>query len=135
MRKGFVLLLVVAVVAVLGVASSWAEVVRGKVTEIDLKANRLSLMTTGGESLGLTFDPADFIVWKGDDEVETKEVQVGNEAEVGYYSDEAGTKVASWVDLTPIEALEEEESLSEDIESLGEEELAPAEETQPAATE
>ena len=106
MKKAFVLFLMVGAVAFLGLSSASAEVVRGKVVTIDLAANKLSVTTDKGESLALSFDKEDFIVWKGDDEVDAKEVQVGSEAEVGYYADENGAKIASWVDLTPVEASE-----------------------------
>ena len=106
MKKAFVLFLVVGAVVFLGLSSASAEVVRGKVAAIDLTANKISVTTDKGESLALSFDKEDFIVWKGDDEVDAKEVQLGSEAEVGYYADENGAKIASWVDLTPVEASE-----------------------------
>lgn len=116
MKKGFVLFLLVAVVSLLGISAASAEVVRGKV--VDLKDNKLSITTTNGESLVLSVDPEDFIAWKGDDEVDLKAVQVGSEAEVGYYADETGNKIASWIDMTPLaEGAEEEMS----PEALGEE--------------
>ncbi len=92
-----------ALLVVAGVAS--AEVVRGKVSLIDLKANRISIQSEG-KDLSFTFDPQDFIVWKGDDEVETSQIAMGVEAEVGYYTDESGLQIASWVDLTPLAELE-----------------------------
>ena len=80
--------------------SASAEVIRGKVSMIDLKANRVTLQAEGKDH-SFTFDPQDFIVWKGDDEVKTDEIKTGAEAEVGYYTDETGIEIASWVDLTP----------------------------------
>lgn len=130
MRKGLVLFLAVSVVSLLAVASASAEVVRGKVTEIDLNASRLAVQTTDGQSLALSFDKEDFIVWRGDDEVEAKEIQTGSEAEVGYYADESGAKIASWVDLTPVETMEEPAASAEE---LGEEIMETEE--QPAITQ
>ena len=86
--------------------SASAEVIRGKVTMMDLKANRISLQAKGKDH-SFTFDPQDFIVWKGDDEVKTDEIKTGADAEVGYYTDETGVEIASWVDLTPAEEGEE----------------------------
>ena len=82
--------------------SASAEVVRGKVTMVDLKANRISVEIESKER-SFTFDPQDFIVWKGDDEVKVEEIKTGSDAEVGYYKDETGIEIASWVDLTPVE--------------------------------
>ena len=106
MKKGLILFLAVSVLAFFSASPVWAEIARGKVTVAD-PTGELSIMTDGGESLALTYDPEDFIVWQGDDEVEAKEIQVGNEAEVGYYADEGGAQIASWVDLTPVEEMEE----------------------------
>lgn len=101
--KGFALLLAVTLV---WAGSASAEVVRGKVATIDLKTNRITLQSDGKDQ-SFTFDPQDFIVWKGDDEVKTDEIKMGAEAEVGYYTDETGIQMASWVDLTPIAEGEE----------------------------
>ena len=137
MKKGFMLFLAVSVVSLLAVSSLWAEVVRGKIMTMDLNMNKLSVQTTSGESLALSFDKEDFIVWKGDDEVEAKEIQVGSEAEVGYYADENGAKVASWVDLTPLaEATEEPEAaVEETAPEAGTEAAEPAAMAQPEAAE
>ena len=86
--------------------SAQAEVVRGKVTAIDQQAKRISIQAESG-NFNFNFDPEDFIVWKGDDEVKTDEIKTGADAEVGYYTDESGLQIASWVDLTPAEAGEE----------------------------
>lgn len=117
--KGWVWVLAVLMVWV-GVAS--AEVIRGKVTTIDLKANRIAVEAEG-QSRNFTFEPQDFIVWKGDDEVKAEEITEGAEAEVGYYTDETGLEIASWVDLTPLEG---EEMISVPGEELT---TVPAEET------
>ncbi len=81
--------------------------VRGKVTNIDLKGNRVSVQTTDSKDHSFTFDPQDFIVWKGDDEVKVEDIKTGTDAEVGYYADETGKEIASWVDLTPASENEE----------------------------
>jgi len=105
-KKGFVLALGVFVLSFLAVSYGWAEVVEGEITQIDLKGHVLSIRTPQEEVLSVAFDPVDFIVWKGDDEVEPEEIQVGHQAELGYYADENGANIASWVDLTPISELE-----------------------------
>ena len=115
MKRGLIAVVTVCVLSLLVVPSLWAEVVRGKITTVDLNANKLSVQTSSGESLALSFDKEDFIVWKGDDEVEAKEIQTGSEAEVGYYADEAGAKIASWVDLTPVEETEEPAASMEEM--------------------
>ena len=101
--KGLALLVALMLV---GAGSASAEVVRGKVSNIDSKANRITLQANGKDH-SFTFDPQDFIVWKGDDEVKTDEIKNGTDAEVGYYTDETGIEIASWVDLTPVEEGEE----------------------------
>ena len=45
------------------------------------------------------------IIWKGIEDIELSDVSKGQEAEVGYYTDDSGTLIASWVDV-----LVEEES-------------------------
>ena len=103
MRKGFVLYLTVCLLSFLGISSVAAEVVRGEVTSVDSSVGKLSVALAEGETLILTYDPEDFIVWEGDDEVEAKAIKIGSKAEVGYYTDEEDVKIASWLDLTPIE--------------------------------
>lgn len=110
--KGILALMLALMVVSFGIAS--AEVVRGKVTVVDLKANRISVQAEGAEK-NFTFDPQDFIVWQGDDEVKTEDIKAGVEAEVGYYTDENGLEIASWVDLTPLEEGEEVAVPPEDI--------------------
>lgn len=102
MKKGMkgVALFLALFLVLAGIAS--AEVVRGKVTTVDLKTNRISVEIEGKDR-SFTFDPQDFIVWKGDDEVKAEEIKAGTDAEVGYYKDETGIEIASWVDLTPLE--------------------------------
>ncbi|MFH1858330.1 MAG: hypothetical protein ABH845_05465 [Candidatus Omnitrophota bacterium] len=97
--KGLVLLLAV-LLAWSGIAA--AEVIRGKVKAIDLTANRVTMEYENADR-SFTFDPQDFIVWQGDDEVKPEVIKPGIEAEVGYYKDETGLEIASWVDLTPAE--------------------------------
>lgn len=101
--RSLVLLLALMLIAS---GSAMAEVIRGKVTNVDLQANRVSLQAEGKDR-SFTFDPEDFIVWQGDDEVKPDAIKAGVEAEVGYYTDEKGLEIASWVDLTPIEEGEE----------------------------
>jgi len=96
--KGVVFLLVVLV----WVGHVHAEVIRGKVSMVDLEDNRIEV-NSQGENRNFSFDPQDFIVWKGDDEVKTDQIKEGSDAEIGYYTDERGVEVASWVDLTPLE--------------------------------
>ena len=134
MKKGLVLFVAVAVLFLVGVSLASAEVVRGKVTAIDLGTNKLSVQTSSGEALALSFDKEDFIVWKGDDEVEAKEIQTGSEAEVGYYAVEKGGKVASWVDLTPVEETAEPEAPSGEMGTEAAQPEAPVME-QPATTQ
>ena len=111
-RKGMIGMALVAFLLVaVGVAS--AEVIRGKVTNVDLKGNRVSIQSKEGKDFSFTFDPQDFIVWKGDDEVKAEEIKTGAEAEVGYYADETGKEIASWVDLTPAEEGGEEVTVPE----------------------
>ena len=97
--KGLVLILAVLFI---WVSSATAEVVRGTVSTIDLKANRIALQADGQDH-NFSFDPQDFIVWQGDDEVKAEQIKTGADAEVGYYTDERGIRIASWVDLTPLE--------------------------------
>jgi len=111
-RKGMVWMALVAFLLVAAHVAS-AEVIRGKVTNVDLKGNRVSIQSKEGKDFSFTFDPQDFIVWKGDDEVKVDEIKTGVEAEVGYYADETGREIASWVDLTPAEEGEEEVTVPE----------------------
>ena len=134
MRKGLIAAVTVCVLSLLVVPSLWAEVVRGKITAMDAASGKLSVQTASGEPLALTFDKEDFIVWKGDDEVEAKEIQIGSDAEVGYYADENGAKIASWVDLTPVEATEESSASMEEMGGASEA-AAPMAEEEPVMTQ
>ena len=64
----------------------------------------------------------DTILWKGIDDIELSDITVGETAEVGYYTDETGSHVASWVDV-----LIEEETIPLEVAPEAETEAVPQE--------
>jgi multidrug resistance efflux pump len=39
------------------------------------------------------------ILWKGIEDIKLADIKKGDKAEIGYYTDDAGKLVASWVDV------------------------------------
>lgn len=74
-------------------------VVTGTVTAINKEANTIALKDKDGNQRSFSVVEGETILWKGVADITLADIAVGNEAEIGYYTDDKGTLVASWVDL------------------------------------
>ena len=89
-------------------------VITGDVTTLDAGAGTVSVKVTEGSAMTFTVVDGETILWRGIEDIELSDIRVGEEAEVGYYTNESGDLIASWVDVlveeevVPVEALEAE---------------------------
>ncbi|MBC8473822.1 MAG: hypothetical protein H8D54_03325 [Candidatus Omnitrophica bacterium] len=89
-------------------------VITGDVTILDAGAGTVSVKVTEGSAMTFTVVDGETILWRGVEDIELSDIRVGEEAEVGYYTNESGDLIASWVDVlaeeevVPVEALEAE---------------------------
>ncbi|MBU4343397.1 MAG: hypothetical protein KKG01_07945 [Candidatus Omnitrophica bacterium] len=87
-------------------------VITGGVTTLDADAGTVSVKVTQGSDMTFTVVDGETILWRGIEDIELSDIKVGEEAEVGYYTNENGDLIASWVDVlveeefVPVEALE-----------------------------
>lgn len=74
-------------------------VVTGEVTVLDAAAG--SITVKGADSAEKAFNVIDgeTILWKGIEDIKLADINKGDKAEVGYYTNDAGKLVASWVDV------------------------------------
>lgn len=99
-------------------------VITGDVVSLDLDAGTITIKTDDGTKHTFSVVDGDTILWKGIEDIELSDIAEGEEAEVGYYSDETGGLIASWVDVLIEEDLLTEEIISlEEVESAEEEAL------------
>ncbi len=80
-------------------------VITGKVVSMDTVAGTISVKTDRDKGKTFSVIDGETILWKGIEDIELSDVSEGQEAEVGYYTDDSGTLIASWVDVL----IEEEE--------------------------
>lgn len=94
-------------------------VITGEVTSLDADKG---VITVRAEEMENTFSVVDgeTILWKGIEDIELSDVGIGVEAEVGYYTNENKTLIASWVDVL-IEEDVLEIDLSEEAEAVSQE--------------
>lgn len=73
-------------------------VITGDVVSLDAASGIITVKDDGTERTFSVLD-GETILWRGIEDVELANIKVGEEAEVGYYTDESGTLVASWIDV------------------------------------
>ena len=84
----------------LGLAEVPGEgVITGEVISLDLDSGIIAVKTEDGTEKTFSVVEGDTILWKGIDDIELSDINEGEEAEVGYYTDESGSYIASWVDV------------------------------------
>ncbi len=90
-------------------------VIVGEVTSVDTSVNTVTVKTDAGKQKTFSVLNGETILWKGIEDIELSDVSKGQEAEVGYYTDDSGSLIASWVDILAeelsaplVEATEEE---------------------------
>lgn len=74
-------------------------VVTGEITALDAAAG--SVTVKGSDGIEKVFNVVDgeTILWKGIEDIKISDVKKGDKAEVGYYTNDTGKLVASWVDV------------------------------------
>lgn len=85
-------------------------VITGEVASLDATAGIISVKTEDGIERKFSVVEEETILWKGIEDIELADVKKGDTAEIGYYSEEDGKLIASWVDVL-IEEVELEVSL------------------------
>ncbi len=74
-------------------------VVTGDVTALDTQAGSITIKGTDGAEKSFSVIDEETILWKGIEDIKLADIKTGDKAEVGYYTDDAGKLVASWVDV------------------------------------
>ena len=94
-------------------------VITGEVTSLDADKGVITVKADASENTFSVVD-GETILWKGIEDIELSDVGIGVEAEVGYYTNEDKTLIASWVDVL-IEEDVLEIDLSEEAEGISQE--------------
>lgn len=95
-------------------------VITGEVLSLDAASGTITVSADGAQKTFSVLD-GETILWRGIEDIELAGIKAGEEAEVGYYSDESGALIASWVDVLVEEKEEEAVSLEVEEEELTEE--------------
>jgi len=74
-------------------------VVTGEVTALDASAGSISVKGADGAEKAFSVIDGETILWKGIEDIKLSDIKKGENAEVGYYTNDAGKLVASWVDV------------------------------------
>lgn len=89
-------------------------VITGEVISLDASSGSISVKTDDGAEKTFSVIDGETILWKGIEDIGLSDVKKGETAEVGYYTDEGGNLIASWVDVL----IEEEIALEEEVAPL-----------------
>lgn len=99
-------------------------VITGAIVSLDKDAGLISVKTSDGVEMAFSVIGGETILWRGIEDIELGSINVGEEAEVGYYTDDSGKLIASWVDI-----MVEEEAVPLESQGVeGEKEPLPEEE-------
>ena len=79
---------------------------------MDLDSSTITIKTDDGAENTFSVVDGETILWKGIEDIELSDIAEGEEAEIGYYADEGGDLIASWVDVLVEEAFLPEEVIS-----------------------
>ena len=74
-------------------------VITGDVTALDTTAGSITIKGSDGAEKAFSVVDGETILWKGIEDIKLADIKKGDKAEVGYYTDDAGKLVASWVDV------------------------------------
>ena len=74
-------------------------VVTGDVTALDATVGSISVKGADGAEKVFSVVDGETILWKGIEDIKLSDIKKGDKAEVGYYTDDAGKLIASWVDV------------------------------------
>ncbi|MFA4991286.1 MAG: hypothetical protein WC569_01725 [Candidatus Omnitrophota bacterium] len=105
-------------------------VITGEILSLDPATGIIAVKGDDGAEKAFTVVDGETILWKGIEDIRLSDVKKGEKAEVGYYTDETGKLIASWVDvlvpeeqaaapetITPVSAGSEDMS-GEDMEDM-----------------
>lgn len=74
-------------------------VVTGQVMALDATAGTISVKGADGVEKVFSVVDGETILWKGIEDIKLTDIKQNDNAEVGYYTDDAGKLIASWVDV------------------------------------
>ena len=74
-------------------------VVTGEITALDAAAGSITIKGADGVEKAFSVVEGETILWKGIEDIKLTDINKGEKAEVGYYTNDAGKLVASWVDV------------------------------------
>lgn len=74
-------------------------VVTGDVTALDAAASSITVKGADGAEKAFNVIDGETILWKGIEDIKLSDIKQGDKAEVGYYTNDAGKLIASWVDV------------------------------------
>jgi hypothetical protein len=74
-------------------------VVTGEVMALDAAAGTISVKGADGVEKAFSIVDGETILWKGIEDIKLADIKKKDNAEVGYYTDDAGKLIASWVDV------------------------------------
>jgi len=74
-------------------------VVTGEITALDATAGSIAVRGSDGAEKAFSVIDGETILWKGIEDITLADIKKGEKAEVGYYTNDTGKLVASWVDV------------------------------------
>ncbi|OIO33953.1 MAG: hypothetical protein AUJ70_02090 [Candidatus Omnitrophica bacterium CG1_02_40_15] len=74
-------------------------VVTGDITALDTAAGSITIKGSDGAEKAFSVVDGETILWKGIEDIKLADIKKSDKAEVGYYTDDAGKLIASWVDV------------------------------------
>jgi hypothetical protein len=74
-------------------------VVTGAIANLNNAAGTITLKMADGMEKTFSVVDGETILWKGIEDIELSGISKGEEAEIGYYTDDSGKLIASWVDI------------------------------------
>lgn len=74
-------------------------VLTGEITALDETAGSITVKGADGAEKAFNVVNGETILWKGIEDIKLADIKKGDKAEVGFYTDDAGKLVASWVDV------------------------------------
>lgn len=105
--------------------SAGEGVVTGGVTALDAATGTISVKGVDGVEKTFSVVDGETILWKGIEDIKLADIKQNDNAEVGYYTDDAGKLIASWVDVIIADqpaAADAQTTSEEDVSPMSEEE-------------
>lgn len=79
--------------------TSGEGVITGEVTSLDITTGAITVKAEDGAEKAFSVLDGETILWKGVEDIKLADIKKGEKAEVGYYTDDNGKLIASWVDV------------------------------------